>query len=31
VKLTPELRAELEADPLIRALIELGGSIVKVE
>jgi DNA polymerase-3 subunit gamma/tau len=31
VKLTPELRAELEADPLIRAVIELGGSIVKVE
>ena len=31
IRLTPELRAELELDPLIRALIDLGGSIVKVE
>ena len=31
IRLTPELRAELEQDPLIRSLIELGGSIVKVE
>ena len=31
IRLTAELRAELEQDPLIRSLIELGGSIVKVE
>jgi len=31
IRLTPELRAELELDPLIRSLIDLGGSIVKVE
>jgi DNA polymerase III subunit gamma/tau len=31
IRLTPELRAELEADPLIRAVIEMGGNIVKVE
>jgi DNA polymerase III subunit gamma/tau len=31
IRLTPELRAELESDPLIRAVIELGGNIVKVE
>ena len=31
IRLTPELRAELESDPLIRAVIEMGGNIVKVE
>jgi DNA polymerase-3 subunit gamma/tau len=31
IRVTAELRAELEQDPLIRSLIELGGSIVKVE
>jgi hypothetical protein len=32
IRLTPELRAELEADPLIRSAIEsLGANIVKVE
>jgi DNA polymerase-3 subunit gamma/tau len=31
IRLTPELRAELEQDPLIRSILELGGTIVKVE
>ena len=31
IRLTAELREKLEADPLIRAIIELGGNIVKVE
>ena len=31
IRLTAELRAELEQDPLIRSLIELGANIVKVE
>jgi hypothetical protein len=32
IRITAELRAELEADPLVRAAIEsLGANIVKVE
>jgi hypothetical protein len=32
VRLTPELRAEIEADPLVRAVMEnLGGSVVRLE
>jgi DNA polymerase III gamma/tau subunit len=32
IRLTPELRAEIEADPLVRAIMEtLGGTVVRVE